>query len=143
MSVERLNSESRPLHFLTLNPMKRKEQVVINDDFGIRICRIKSELAPIEIVLPNCTEISFSASGKLIRPQSSDSIPFVRIPFLMAKGEKVMFGGYKLKAFVREKTVILNIEARKPLKRTYVDKDQNLRILLSNLSLEDNHSLQL
>lgn len=138
-------SEARDkiLHFLSLAPMKPKEQIVVNNELGIIICRTKSNLASINIACANGTEIRLpQKENHIFRPASEES-NYTFFPIQLEKGKFAQIGNYNIRASISEKGIKLNIETYGPINIQPIYKKEDLRKVLSRPSSGDNQKPQL
>lgn len=141
MAHENLRSgseaEKRKLNNLSLEPLRRKEQVVINRRIGVRICRSKGPIASILIACPNDTPIySPGLEDKPAKPSSKDR-SHTFFPIQLANGQKVKIENLTIEASKSLEGTTINIESYEKINTYKVNKDLDLRKVLSNLSSGD------
>lgn len=141
MLPEQKNSATNPeqkLHFSVILPkLHRRDQIVINNDLGIKVGSTNGEKTALVVVCANKTPITLSSPpNKTIAPSTKKG-DHVFFALSLAKGESAQVGDYCLSASTHDNGVNVLIIAHKAIKTRPVPRRHSLRRELTKLSSGD------
>jgi hypothetical protein len=132
------NKERTTLFSQTLLRLKRKNQIVVNGDFALRVAKISGEKTALILVCANKTPVNLSSFPDHTFTPCTKNGDYVFFPLSLTKGEFATVGDYELRAFSFEDGVNVTIEADRAIKTGRVPRREDLRKVLANVSLRDN-----